>query len=339
MKSFKNKQFTRFMKQLLCCSLILCSFGTFSYVLASTNNCREDILMTYTNLEKAGFAEKLYITTKIESLLSDPKNDAYALSMPLLVSAQLGNKGLYRESLNRMNTAMEQIESGPFKAWLYGRILFATHSIKDGNGEFKTQSVLSGLLDGLIKDDLNRADRFTVWSLGYIAALNKTEFNKARDPMLAGANYLTDAYFKINSSTASEEKKQEARSDALWAWVMISQAAANANEKDSYQYAINQMLSITKQSSIGEALTKGLLRTAASNDYPAWAIGIVRLAAQTVGDETRYDELNEPLNKSTYEAKTGEKIQETLLAMVNAQLAFERENNIKQHCTVAKSRL
>ena len=37
--------------------------------------------------------------------------------------------------------------------------------------------------------------------------------------------------------------------------------------------------------SVTEALKTGLLRTADSNDYPAWAMGIVQLAAARMHDE------------------------------------------------------
>ena len=42
--------------------------------------------MSYTNLAKAAFYEKSYITSKVESLLPGNENDAYSLSMPLFTS-------------------------------------------------------------------------------------------------------------------------------------------------------------------------------------------------------------------------------------------------------------
>lgn len=306
-------------------------WSTVSYAVPEDNlQCRDKVFASYLNLEQADFSEKNYIKTQLDSLLSSTAKDAYLLSMPLLISGELGNKDLYASSLNQMNQAMDQMPSNPLKAWLYGRMLLAAHSIGDTETVTKVQSTLKTLLEQLNQDDSTRQDRFTVWALGYIAALDKSEFDVAKNRMMEGADNLTKEFFKVNSSSVSEEKKQEARSDALWAWVMISQAAANAHEKDHYEQAIKQMLLITQQSSLGDALTKGLLRTAASNDYPAWAISIVRLAAQTMGDKTQYDDLLAPLNASISGAKNENKVQETLLAMVNAYLALERQNKIDQ---------
>ena len=298
------------------------------------NYRRERIIMLYTNLENTGFPEKFKMTTNLESLLMHTKDDAYALSMPLLISSQLGNRELYKKSISRMNKAMTQLAADPFKAWMYGRILISAHNIDDRETVAKTQITLSTLLDDLVKSDTTRFDRFTIWALGYIAATSKDEFSKARAPMIAGGNYLTKEYLNIYARDVSEEKKQEARSDALWAWVMISQAAANSGEKEEFENAINQMLTITQQTSIGTALSVGLLRTAASNDFPAWAMGIVRLAAQVIGDETRYSELEAPLNTSISEAEVGNYRQDALLASVNSQLAMERAKLTDAICTV-----
>lgn len=306
--------------------------SVFCYALsADMPVCKEEIIMAVVNLDKVFFPNRLYLSTELENLLQQSEEDAYTLSMPLIVSAQLGNQSLYEQSLIRMNKAMDKLENTPFKAWLYGRILFAAHSIKDKQTETKTKTNLDLLLDNLVKNNSTGLDRFTVWSRAYLAALDKVTFTKEREPMVLGANYLTDAYLKMNASNESNEKKQESRSDALWAWVMIAQAAANAHEKVVYENAITQMMRISNQSSIGDALSKGLLRTSASNDYPAWALGIVRMASQTMGDEALYAALEPVLQTSINDAKLGNNIAETLLSMVNAELIVERQNQF-EHC-------
>lgn len=340
MKKNETNKTSPLKKFLIFSSLFTCLATTLNTVsfaettqVETNQTCREEVLMKYTNLQKAKFRGKLYLTVKTEALLNNAKDDAYQLSMPLLVSAQLGNKALYQKALIRMNKAMDAMEDSPFKAWIYGRILLAAQGIKDEKTVSKTLTGLTNLLDGFIKNDGTGLDRFTVWSLGYLAALDMTEFMRAKDNLLAGANALTDAYFTINAKEdATEDQKQEKRSDALWAWVMISQAAANAHQRESFDYAIEQMLRITKELSIGEALTKGLLRTAASNDYPAWASSLVSLAAETLPDRSVYDALQDPLQASIQAAKKGNHLPEMLLAIVNKQLAIERDNRIQQQC-------
>lgn len=327
----KANQWFLLARSLICSALISCVLTNASFALPSNlTSCREEIIISYTNLQKAAFPEKFSITSQLETLLNSKEVDAYSVSMPLLVSAQLGNNQQYIKSTVLMSKAIDSMNDDPFKAWIYGRIIFAAHSMKDPYTEASTKRKLDILLEKLLKDDTTCLDRFKNWSLGYIAALNKEEFVKAKEPMISGANHLSDTYVKVNASDVSKEKKQEVRSDALWAWVMITQAAANAQDKEVYENAITQILSITKQSSLSNALSKGLLRTAASNDYPAWAIGIVRLAAQTIGDNDRFEELGATLENSIAEAKEGSKIQEFLLASVNGQLAIARSHEMEQ---------
>lgn len=291
--------------------------------------------MTYTNLEKTTFPEKFAMTIQVESLLNAGDQDAYSLSMPLLVSAQLGNRKLYTKASILMTKVMSTMKEDPFKAWIYGRMLLAAHNIKDSYAETRIKRTLTNLVEYLLKDEATRLDRFTTWLLGYLAAVSKKEFIKVREPMLEGARHQTENYLKIKSSTASEEEKQGVRSDALWSWIMIAQAAANADEKEDYEDAITQMLIIADQSLISDALSTGLLRTAASNDYPAWAMAIIRMAAQTIGDNDRFEELAMPLKKSINEAKSAGKLQEFLLASVNEELAITRLHAMGQ-CALSK---
>lgn len=277
--------------------------------------------MPLINLKAITFKERSFITKELETLLMDPIDDAYSLSMILLTSAQLGSEVLYKRSLEKMNLAMEKVERGPFQAWLYGRILFAAYSFGDESTVSQTRHILRVLL----KNDGTNLSKFTTWALGYMAALGKMEYSQAKESMVKAATYLTQQYFKVNATSVSNEQKQEARSDSLWAWIMIIQAAANADDKVLYQHSLDQMMVITKQPSISQAITKGLLRTYASSDYPAWAIAIIRLATQKMADKIRFDALEMPLANAIREAKSSDQIYELLLAKVNAQLAVERE--------------
>lgn len=318
------------------CFLIINLISSCSYALPiGLSTCDKNINTTLTNLNNARFQNKFYIKTKFPNLLSPEIKDAYPLSLPLLISAQLGNKILYLQSLIRMNQAMKQLDPEPFKAWMYGRMLFAAHSIKDQRRETEISFALKTLISNLTKEDSTRLDRFTTWSLGYYAALSKANFNETKDLLNDGGNYLTTQYFKTLSSGASIEKVQESRSDALWAWVLILQAAANGADEDVYNYAVEQILEITKKATLGQALTVGLLRTAASNDYPAWALGIAAISAQTIENKDQYDEALSQLNTSIDEAKKGNNLPEALLALVNRELAIERMDAMNR-CPVAK---
>jgi hypothetical protein len=104
---------------------------------------------------------------------------------------------------------------------------------------------------------------------------------------------------------------------------MVSYAAANAQDQEMYGYALKNMRTMMEVSTEAEALTTGLLRTAASNDYPAWALGIVELAAARMHDVKLFNQLQTSLNTSIEAAKLSNATAETVLAMVNRQLAIE----------------
>lgn len=279
-----------------------------------------------TNLKNLAFPERFTITDGIRGLLERTNDSAYQLSMQLLISAQLGNEELYQRALLKIEAAMQNeifsdISQNSFKAWLYGRILLAAHSINDAVTITKTLRELKAVL----QDKNTLSDRFSAWSWGYIASLNIMEYNDAKLTMKNAADKLTAAYVEINKGSYSDNKKQEFRSDALWAWVMSLQAAANADDKEVYNYSLEQIQLIAEQPSVSDSLLKGLLRTSTSNDYPAWAIAITRLAAVTIGDEKIFMELEAPLIKSIEEAKYAQAKPELLLAQVNSQLVIARQ--------------
>src|SRR6185312_11059639 len=78
------------------------------------------------------------------------------------------------------------------------------------------------------------------------------------------------------------------------------QAAARAHDRATYE-AIKTK--ITGNETVSTALAHGLSHTAASNDYPAWALAKVRLAAATIGDEALFLALKAPVEASIAEAK------------------------------------
>lgn len=281
--------------------------------------------MLLMHLNRINFPEKSIITRETKNLLFNSITDAYSLSLILLISAQLGSKCLYEPALERMTSAMNEVELSPYKAWLHGRILFSAQSIGDEKRVPLIRTNLESLLKILLRNDTTRFNRFTVWALGYFTALNRTDYDKFKESMVDIAKYLTQSYFKVMTSSVSKAQKQEACSDGVWAWVMIVQSAANTGDTLLYEEALSQLSAITQQPSISEALIHGLLRTETFNDYPAWAIAIVRLATQTQGDNVRFNKLDVPLAQSIKKAKSAGKTQEWLLAFVNAQLALARE--------------
>lgn len=290
-------------------------------------------MLEFTNLHGTDFAKKSAMTEDIESLLASAKgDDAYTISMPLLVSARLGDSALYSKSLAAMQSAMQSKKLIPsdqnsFKAWMYGRILLAADSIDDSETVSKTLIDLNVLLH----DKETADDAFDAWAVGYLAALNDVEYNDYKDVLKKSSEALTKTAVQANhkNSTMPADKKQAARSDAIWAWIMVLQAAANVSDTSMYNHALSQLKVVAQQNTVADALSKGLLRSSASNDYSAWALAIARLAAITIGDTKLFADLDAPTTAAITAAEQANAKAEVLLAQVNNQLALEREKILK----------
>lgn len=265
------------------------------------------------NLRGIDFADKQYVVENVKTLLANANRDAYLVSMPLIVSAQLGDEELYQQTHAAMLQAMANRKNDTFTAWLYGRELLAATSM--GN-KSEDVGVATEKLKELLEQNKYSTDNFRAWALAYLAASNKDAYQETKKDMLSLANELTNRDLIL----------APARSDALWAWVMVSFAAANAQDKDTYHLALNNMRNITASVGVAEALKTGLVRNADSNDYPAWAMGIVQLAAARMHDEKLFAELQPPLRESITAARNANAIAEAILAIVNHELAVV--NNI-----------
>ena len=112
----------------------------------------------------------------------------------------------------------------------------------------------------------------------------------------------------------------------------------NFNERSSVENMIDELttlaadpyaasLPLMGSASLGDvkqvtqALENSLLRIATSNDYPAWALAKVRLAAAVMRDKELYQEINNPLLSSIEAAKLADAKAEYILAVLNNALA------------------
>lgn len=121
--------------------------------------------------------------------------------------------------------------------------------------------------------------------------------------------------------------EQAILSDALWAFVMNLQAAANAKDHSTYSWIKEQMQSILKTESVAEALEKGLLRTTQSNDYPAWAMAKTYCAARMLNDNELCQNIESFLVSSIDAAKNAGANAEYILAELDYQLAVTTAND------------
>lgn len=251
------------------------------------------------NLKNYSYPQQSIVNAEIASLSQQAKNNEYRLGMVLLESAQVGNETLYQQTLHKMQTVLanddKNAQQYSYKTWRLGRILLAADSI----GDVTTATKAAAELKKLLADANTQKDAFSAWAWGYLAALNKTEYEYAKNSMLTTASALTEDYKKTQDSKLLPGKL----SDALYAWIMDLQAAANAHDRKTYDFIVQQMKTLTNQKSLSAALTTSLHRNTESNDYPAWALSMVRLAAATIGDSSIYHELENSLTESIENAK------------------------------------
>lgn len=238
------------------------------------------------NLQNYSGLDRAEIVQNIQYLFQNTQNDEGRLSVVLLASAQVGEEKVYRETLLPLKKSLSEIpmEKNSYRAWRLGRLLLSADSIQD---EATVKSAL-GELKSLLQDKNTQSDMFSAWAWGYLGGLNQETYQFSKEPMLAAAKNLS-----LSPLT-----------DAIWAWVMAAQASANAGDIRTFHFILDQIKSITHQNSISLALSTGLQRSMTNNsDYPAWAMGIIELAAATLHDEKVYRELEKPLENSLQGAK------------------------------------
>lgn len=292
------------------------------------------------NLNSVEFGDKAKVE-KITDELANAANNPYAVSLPLIASATLGDSiryartlALMMDQINALDVSPEKFDSwmrsNSFKAWMWGRILLAANSIDD----VKTVDVAKEQLSKLLQEPLTTNDNaaFFVWAWGYRAALNQTEYQNSVDRMMDGAAQLSTKY-------KAEPSNHDALSDALWAWVMNLSAAANAHDQERYETIKQQIMMLTGKNSISDALELGLLRTEQSNDYPAWALAKVRLAAAIMKDREVFQDIDRTLIASVKGA-AGSQIasakSEYVLSVLEGELAKLAGNELEIKLTPRK---
>lgn len=274
-----------------------CGIFLFFFITINTFALQQESTKLPKNLSMINYPGKSAVTESIKQLyLTSDSNDAYLLSIPLIASAQQGDKKIYATVLEKIQIALNKMPNDYFKAWILGRVLLAADSM----GDKPTLAMMKSQLKLILAVPFNKpfADidyAFYAWAFGYLALLNKHEYKIIQSQLLESAQNLTTVYYQTRT--------HDALSNAVWAWVLDLQAASYANDKPTYFYILNQIKLITNKSTINEALTDAFVRTDTSSDYPAWGMGIVKLSASTIQDQLLHNELKSALKLSIDEAK------------------------------------
>jgi hypothetical protein len=287
------------------------------------------------NLKNINFEERSKVEALVDELIK-AGTDPYTASLPLIAAAELGDAKRYEVSKNQMLKALEMLDEQPtnysewmrnnsFKSWMWGRVLLAADSMNDGT----TISIAKNKLAVLLEEKITPQDSlaFFTWGWGYRAALDQKEYDASYKKMFDGAMQLTARY-------RGGKGDHDALSNALWAWVMNLPAAANADDTHKYTWIKQQILFLTGETSVTNAIEKGLLRTAASNDYPAWALAKIRCAAVTMNDKELYQEIDTELNSSISASKDAGAKAEYVLAVLESELALINGKDLQSNSSI-----
>lgn len=289
------------------------------------------------NLADVKFIEKTDLENTIDELVNSAK-DPYSASLPLMASAEIGDKARYEIALTNMFNTLDNLDNSSerdptwmknnsFKAWMWGRIASAADSMDDFQTVIKAQKKLEEFLAKNVEENDNFV--FFTWAWGYRASINQKEYTISKKRMLDDAMILTEKY-----KTSGDHGML---SDALWAWVMNLQAAAYVGDQKSYDWIKEQIKSVAGENSVARSLEKGLLRTTQSNDYPAWAMAKTRYAAIIINDKELYQQIEASLIASIGGAQKGNAKAEYVLSILDNQLAILSAQDLWKKSKVSSS--
>lgn len=236
--------------------------------------------------------DKKYIDDTIQALTADKKNP-YRSNMALLLCAQVEG---YTDRYHDISSTWRQ----PISA----KVTKETSELSAENkwmgepaarGWFDARANLAAVYAGYDPKYLWQLqpatsvvdDAMTQWRYAYLASVSEELYKNFSKAAIAGAVAVTNKYTKMQKAGASTpEALQSVRSDALWCWVMTLYAAATKGDFAVYKRAKEEICRIGETKSLSHALTRGLLRLA-SNDYPAWALGLALQAAVLMNDDRK----------------------------------------------------
>jgi hypothetical protein len=225
-------------------------------------------------------------------MLEAKANSPYDISIIVLSSAELKEEACYKANLNKLEVILETLPNDSFKSWMAGRIALAAKTMDDKNTLTKWLPKLKEILNEC--KEKNKEDASSAWAWGYRAALDANEYKESRENMLSAARSISKP------------------ADALWAYVMNIQAAAHMQDGQTYNQILDEMKTLTRKSSVGEALSE-----IPSNDWQAWALTIVSSAAATINDKDLVHELEQPTRNALQEACKLNLMANAMMAQIN----------------------
>jgi len=227
----------------------------------------------------------------------------YDISMPLLAAALTNDKAAYPPLRDKMLQASNTVllhnkppRDMTEKAWLLGRILVAANSMQDQETVEFTKKILINILKTV---RYYRKDACVAWAWGYLQVYNATQDPKAyTDNKLFMLKYTQELVNERNPAPGLEPMPM---TNILWAEVMDLQAAAAANDRATYQEILKDILTVTGTNTIVEAFQQMPIE-----DYRAWAMASVGLAASQMKNEETLELISGAITKVINDSPSSE---------------------------------
>jgi len=259
-------------------------------------------------LRDIDYSGKADLSAQIESLYQR-KWDVFSvgsLSLLLMAMAEQGEQASYKQASAKLQAFLGYTFDSTLNAWMEGRLLLAADSIGDKATveqiEPELTRLLNGMKSGSTPPPTNKNYPMYAFSWGYLAALNQKQYQLHKADLIVVANELIKEVTQGKSPLSDHDRL----TNAVWMLVMNLQAAANAQDKKTYNHFLQQLKSVTKQHSVSAALSHVLIRATDSSDYPAWAMSIVYLSAVTLHDQVLSQELKTSLEQTLRDAQEWE---------------------------------
>lgn len=268
-----------------------------------------------------------------------PKFLAYRLSMPLMISAQAGDRGKFKTILAQFDVAIQAIikkEDLNWKALMLGRKLAAQVSIAkfpNNSNIQKTRLELETLINEINRvaavenpgvENPNYTDPLLAWAVAYLVENSpKVTYDTFKVQMMERGKALNDQHI-----AKRENHLKSSPSDAVWTWAIGLRASANAGDKITFtkiQRHISELYDDKFPWTI--ALKDSLGRNLSDSDFPAWAMASAYVGALIIGEKALSDVLKLYYEQSVASAREfkGELI-EVIKSDAETQEKFAKEN-------------
>lgn len=232
---------------------------------------------------------------EIQRQHAQAKTSAYLLTMPLLSSSLLGDKGLFENIrtdflthfkldpyvLMKEEANYDMIVSAIqgdnkkdtfFNAWLWGRYLLASYTLDPTSNETThLRFILKTLLIPNSKTTDKSAIPFYVWAKAYC-------ITSLADEKEYGAYKVS-----LQEDLKHQIDLNDDRENLLWSLVMAISAAGEHHDAVFYATLKQQLIDITQKENIVDALS---FIPPGSSGYRVWAFSLVRQASLMISDKT-----------------------------------------------------